>query len=400
MIFSKQRINTGRQLEFDLAKAVTILLMIWTHVFETISNYFEPSLSHINAYVRGNMFGAVTFMFCMGIGMSYTRHNSSREFLNRGFQILTIGLILIIVRDMMSWFLSIALFSRPQSLAFLALGVSNDILPFAGYAYMLVALLKHAKFGKWSILAIAVVMSILGTFLRGVQTDVYGIDQILGIFWGTYSECYFPLFNWFIFVAAGQCFGEIYQHLQNPKKFHIVSLGLGIILCAAYLFVSFKVEQNVFTALVSEIGLAHRPFQDAIVCIALNVSLISLFYFIAKVLPKKVMPVLTHPSKHINQYYCISWVLIFYSYILVFRKIVLTNDIQVLSAWLGVLVLTILIVIVWSRYLKEKTEAFFARRRVFWTVLVYAICIGGFVWAVCNYDASYFPNFQNGYAVK
>lgn len=400
MIFSKQRVNTGRQLEFDLVKAVTILLMIWTHVFETISNYFEPSLSHINAYVRGSMFGAVTFMFCMGIGMTYTRHNSSKEFLKRGFQIFTTGFILVIARDLMSGFMSMALYPGPHSLAFLALGLGVDILQFAGLAYMLVALLKQVKFGKWSMLVLAMAMSILGTLLKGVQTDVYAIDQILGFFWGTYSESYFPLFNWFIFVAAGQCFGEIYQHLQNPKKFHIVSLGLGIILCAAYLFVSFKVEQNVFTALVSEIGLAHRPFQDAIVCIALNVSLISLFYFIAKVLPKKVMPVLTHPSKHINQYYCISWVLIFYSYILVFRKIVLTNDIQVLSAWLGVLVLTILIVIVWSRYLKEKTEAFFARRRVFWTVLVYAICIGGFVWAVCNYDASCFPNFQNGYAVK
>lgn len=67
-IFSKERTNTGRQLEFDLAKAMTIVLMVWTHVYESLSTGFEPSLSATNAYVRGSITGAVTFMFCMGPG--------------------------------------------------------------------------------------------------------------------------------------------------------------------------------------------------------------------------------------------------------------------------------------------------------------------------------------------
>ena len=44
-IFSAERVNTGRQLEFDLVKAVTIVLMIWTHTYEALSTGFEPSLS-------------------------------------------------------------------------------------------------------------------------------------------------------------------------------------------------------------------------------------------------------------------------------------------------------------------------------------------------------------------
>ncbi len=54
-IFSAERVNIGRQLEFDLVKAVTIVLMIWTHTYEALSTGFEPSLSAINSYVRGSI---------------------------------------------------------------------------------------------------------------------------------------------------------------------------------------------------------------------------------------------------------------------------------------------------------------------------------------------------------
>lgn len=58
-VFSRERVNTGRQLEFDPVKAVTIVLMVWTHTYETLSTGFEPSLSAINSYVRGAIGGAV-----------------------------------------------------------------------------------------------------------------------------------------------------------------------------------------------------------------------------------------------------------------------------------------------------------------------------------------------------
>ena len=98
-IFSAERVNTGRQLEFDLVKAVTIVLMIWTHTYEALSTGFEPSLSAINSYVRGSITGAVTFMFCMGIGLSYTRHNSAKECIQRGVKLLTTGFTLLLCRE-------------------------------------------------------------------------------------------------------------------------------------------------------------------------------------------------------------------------------------------------------------------------------------------------------------
>lgn len=393
-IFSSKRVNTGRQLEMDLAKAVTIVLMIWTHTYENLSTGFEPSLSAINSYVRGSIAGAVTFMFCMGIGLSYTRHNSAKECLQRGFKLLTTGFTLILCREIIPALLSSLIFNLPDNLVNLVFGVSVDILQFAGLAFLFIGCLKTLKIGNGGMLIISIVLSVAGTLLEGVSVGYYPVDQLLGFIWGTPSESYFPFFCWFIFVAAGQWFGDKYQFLQDKNRFHAISLLVGTVLCAAYIYVSFNVEQNIFKGLTSEIYLAHRTFLDAIICLPINVGLISLFYFIGQLIPQKSIPVLIHPSRHINQYYCISWVIIMFvcSFSL---ETELCNDAQVIIAWICIMSATILSVVVYSKYLKERTESFFEKRRMFWTVLVWALCIASFILAICLFDT--YPNFMNGY---
>lgn len=60
-------------------------------------------------------------------------------------------------------------------------------------------------------------------------------------------------------------------------------------------------------------------------------------------------------------------------------------------AWVCILAATIAGVVIYSRFLQQKTEAFFGKHRVFWSALVWAICIGSFVWVICNFDS--YPNF-------
>ena len=391
-IFSKERTNTGRQLEFDLAKAVTIVLMVWTHVYESLSTGFEPSLSAVNAYVRGSITGAATFMFCMGLGISYTRHNTAEECIQRGVKLLTNGFVLLLFRDIIPVLLRWWIFNSQESTIYLIYGLSCDILQFAGLALLLVGLLKKLRISSMGMLLISIAMSLMGTFLEGVSTGCYPIDQVLGFFWGTYSESYFPLFNWFIFVAAGHWFGEKYQFLRDKMKFHTVSLLVGTLLCAAYIFVSFNVDQDIFKGLTSERYLAHRPFLDAAICLLINVGQISMFYFIGLMIPQKAVPVIIHPSRHINQYYCLSWVIISLS---MFKFGNLSSDAQVMVAWGCILAVTILGVIIYSHFLQAKTESFFGKHRTFWSALVGTICIASFVWVICNFDS--YPNFLQGY---
>ena len=187
-IISKERTNTGRQLEFDLTKAVTIVLMVWTHVYESLSTGFEPSLSAVNAYVRGSITGAATFMFCMGLGISYTRHNTAKECIQRGVKLLTNGFVLLLFRDIIPVLLRWWIFNSPESAIYLIYGLSCDILQFAGLALLLVGLLKNLRISSMGMLLISIAMSLMGTFLEGVSTGCYPVDQILGFFWGTYSD--------------------------------------------------------------------------------------------------------------------------------------------------------------------------------------------------------------------
>lgn len=85
-IFSEERVNTGRQLELDLVKAAAIILMIWTHTYETLSTGFEPSLSAVNAYVTGSIACATTFMFCMGMGIFIYRAQFGKGLSSKGSQ--------------------------------------------------------------------------------------------------------------------------------------------------------------------------------------------------------------------------------------------------------------------------------------------------------------------------
>jgi len=165
-VFVPREINKSRQIEFDLIKALTIVLMIWTHVFENLSTGFAPSLSSFNAYYRGCLFGASTFMFCMGIGMVYTRSCAPKDFFKRGLHILFTAILLNLFRCIIAGSITGRFFIDPQSAKNLILVVGNDILYFAGIAFILMALLRKLGLRYWHILMISVALSALSMAVR------------------------------------------------------------------------------------------------------------------------------------------------------------------------------------------------------------------------------------------
>jgi len=73
-----EKVNTGRQLELDIAKALSIIFMIFVHAIMVIPA-FNNTLSSGYLFVVGNILGrpcaAPVFMFCMGVGLVYSRHS-------------------------------------------------------------------------------------------------------------------------------------------------------------------------------------------------------------------------------------------------------------------------------------------------------------------------------------
>lgn len=394
--FSPKKINIGRQTEFDLIKALTIVLMIWTHVYENLSTGFAPSASSFNAYYRGCLFGASTFMFCMGIGMAYTRSGTTKDFFKRGLNIFFTGLLLNFFRVVLSGTITGRYITEPLSAKYLILAIGSDILYFAGLAFLLMALLRRIGLRSRHIMIVSVVLSALAYCLEGVGSNNFFLNQAMGFLWGNCSESYFPLFNWFIFVSAGCLFGKTYRHIEDKAKFHSQCFPLGLVITAIYLFVGLKVDQKIFLQLNDELYLGHRMLPDSLMTIVANIWLISLFYYISKAIPKKAMPVLVHPSRYINQYYCISWFIIMVAYFSLFYETPLENDAAVLIVWPIMLALTIAIVLIYNKWLKTGINSFFGKHQTFWRLFVITVTLGAALYGYFLCDGQY-PTFINGY---
>ena len=152
-IFSEREVNTGRQIEVDLAKALSIVLMIWCHVYDDLSTTFEPSVSYYNSDWRSAIYDAVTFMFCMGIGMVYTRSCTPSGYAKRGVSLLLTGLLLELFRDVLPGVSCYLITGNEYALAFQVCALGVDILQFAGLAFLLMALLRTLGLGYGAILA-------------------------------------------------------------------------------------------------------------------------------------------------------------------------------------------------------------------------------------------------------
>ena len=87
-IFSKENVNMGRQSELDYYKGLNVILMTLYHGYENFSHgYLFSLLDFLSIF-----FGAAAFMILMGIGMRYSRNHELKNYINRGVELLTMGI--------------------------------------------------------------------------------------------------------------------------------------------------------------------------------------------------------------------------------------------------------------------------------------------------------------------
>ncbi len=379
MLLSKETVNTGRQIEIDLLKAFTVVFsMIIIHVYDYDTLGFENEFTWWLDFVFGGIFAAPIFMFCMGIGTEYSRSSSPKQMALRGLKLLTIGQVLNFFRYLIPIAIRAWVDREYNYWPAMALNFSSDIMQLAGLAFLVLALFRKLKMNNWQILLAAMAMSVCGTLLEHVETGVYGFDQLLGMFWGTDTESFFPLFNWFIFIAAGKCFGNFYKHVANKNLLFLILAPISAAVFALSWHLQMHTEGSIFHSLEEGYyGFSWMRLQDALSVVLMAPGLICIFYLLSKVLPARTCEILSHPSKHINQYYCVSWWWIMIIYIFVWANDTLT----LMSVWLNVLLFTIMSVTYYNNHLQAQVEAFCSRHKTVLTILVWAITMGVAIYA-------------------
>ena len=300
-------VNKGRQPEIDCLKAFCIFFMIFLHTFEECAEDFGGVYHFIT--IIECLTGAGAFMLCMGIGARYSRKQNPGGYLKRGFELLTVGQALYLARDsvpyLIAWFCS----GEQPYLASSLLVVQADIMSFAGFAFMLLALFKRLKLSDGAIALIGIGMNAfafaLSHFFR--TTGCYLLDQLLGYFVVTDAESYFSLCCYFVFVAIGYALGGVYPRIRDKDALATrVLLVCGPIAAGYYLLRAF-VPISVLPKFDSVEMYIMKPLTDALANGMMSLVLLALFH---KLLGHRDAPKLVnHLSGHINQYYCLSYVL-------------------------------------------------------------------------------------------
>lgn len=207
-IFGEKEVNTGRQVELDIAKGFAILFMVWVHTAETFGN--EQGIGNAIVEILGGPFAAPVFMVCMGIGMRYAKKTAAKDLAKRGAGLLFTGLILNVFRYVIPLFIGYAATGETLFLYTFPFLFGVDILEFAGLAFLFFALAKKFSWSDKSLAAIAVLSSLCGMLLKEMSTGFLYADQFLGYIWGNdEAETYFPFLNWILFPVFGYLFGKL-----------------------------------------------------------------------------------------------------------------------------------------------------------------------------------------------
>lgn len=378
-----------RIIELDLTKSFIIIIsLVGIHVMYELGDY-ESIWGFDVLNVLATAWGAPVFMFCMGITLGFSRHQVPGEWLRRGVGLITIGLVLNVFR--FGWFAYVShATGDPELMKGLAMIYNVDILQFAGLAFMLLALCKKLRMGMWSVLALSLVMNVAGTLLIGHHTDSYVVNQVLGFFYHTPTCSCFTLLNWFIFVAAGNVMGRIYRESDNVDRWFRYIIPVCGVIAVVHQYLSITGQCAVFRTMENDWEYYSMMTPDAL-CIAFGVApfMVGVFRLVGRVVPESWMKVLGHPSRYITQYFCVSWawIMLFFG---VFYFVEKADSFLEFSLWyLIVLLLTVVSVVVYNRYLKEAWAPYLGTHRMRWCLAVWIILIGFGAWYFTTYPEPY-----------
>ena len=399
-IFSKEKVNTGRQKEIDLLKAYSIIMMIITHCIDDLYNYESDVIAALIDDKLAQLIGAQAFMICMGLGMIYSKKAAAKDFLSRGFAILITGQLLNIFRYAVPGIAFYYLLGAQSSKASTFLTFSSDILQFAGLFFICMALFTYLKLSNLWVFIISVAANIVGTLTYGaVSTGSYALDQFLGMFIFTETESYFPLIHWMVFPAFGLLLGEILTHVRDKKKFYSIVLIPSSLVFILYFIVSENAEQSLFTLFTEWQSFCYIRIVDVIPSVISCMAVLSVCYFVSEHLSERAGKCVSFVSKNINRYYCVHYIFVMpvSMYLMAVRGDYLNSGALVWTFAAVVIALTSVTVYIYDRYYAKKAALFFGRNKVLWTALVIVMSIATCVWAY--HGTQEFPNLVNDYVI-
>ena len=302
-------VNTGRQMEADFAKFICLVGMVMVHCFDVFVSFSETSsfVQYVFLFVLNSIFGAGTFMFCMGLGLAYSSNNAPGLIIRRGIRIFLIGYLLNLACA-----LSYLILLKDAAM-FVTYLIGLDILQFAGLALILFGLLKKAAVSDALIGTVAVILSAVATAIGTVDLGNPAANILCGLFFGSFDYEWltggiFPLFNWFIFVVAGYLFAKyVLRRCEDKDKLYFRCLIVCGVMIAVYMAIAIPGGLGMMGSILR---FHHIRLHEALVAVAGALLALSVYHFTLPIVPAKAQRVIVSVSRSINTIYCCQWVLL------------------------------------------------------------------------------------------
>lgn len=316
-IFSKEIVNNDRQKELDLAKAVLIFCLALVHcIIEcTPEEKLVSGVPYLFDSVIGGALGAPMFMFAMGAGMVYARHQAPGDYARRSIRLGLAGYTLNICRYLLPFLLGY-LFTGDYEKYIIPLPyrvLGDDILQFAALAMLMMGLFVRLRLSCGMMFGISLLMSVLGTCFCEIDVGNPLGNIFLGYFFGiedaagmVFSD--FPLFNWMIIPVCGYIFAQFLLHVKNKNLFYAVVSTIGVLVTVIYFPLGIQNEWGMFGE--GQNCYYHLRTIDAAVSLAAAIGALGIYHVIICYIPDKVMAVAKDISYNITNVYCIHWVFV------------------------------------------------------------------------------------------
>jgi len=116
--------------------------------------------------------------------------------------------------------------------------------------------------------------------------------------------------------------------------------------------------------------------SDAI-CIVFGLApfMLGLFRLVGMVTPDKWMNVLSYPSQHINQFFCVSWVWIMWTYCFLYQIKPATTISDFSLRWGDITILTTVSILFYNKYLITRITPLFSRHETGWYIGIWTVVI-------------------------
>ncbi|SDH30273.1 Acyltransferase family protein [Pseudobutyrivibrio sp. 49] len=311
-------INRGRQKELDWAKAFSVLFMVCIHCYEEISNIdaeIAPTgiFRNLMEFLAGPL-GAPMFMFCMGVGIMYSRNNTPADMTKRGLKLLGTGYLLSFVKGTVPTAIAIYLgYEVPWTLADSLFLVS--ILQFAGMAFFTIALMKKLRLPLPAMMAVSLVLSVLGGMLSKLDFTNSWTKYLFGLFFDTCDVTTFPMFRWLFYPVFGMIFAYYLQRTEDKTRFYRLICPVALVGTIAFTLIYTACGYDIRTMymLAGRVfyhqSLLHHLFISMVILVA-----VSLCYFLSQVVKNiAVNGATAYLGKNVDVIYLVQWVIIIYA---------------------------------------------------------------------------------------